>query len=1261
MRKISQFILAVLLMTALISHASAAISGQVRDTAGVGVQSTVQLLDASTKQVTASVSSDISGVYNFATVPSGNFFVRAVPVSSNYLTGETRASFSDGSSNVIVILSASIPSTARYVGINTACQLCHNNSGIGGTQFNSWKNTWHANAIHEPNPAKQGIAKEGVIGNFGQDPVLSDTANNIRNVTIDLNFDGINYTVKVGNVTYRADKVMGGFWKQRYLTKIGNSFYPLPVQWTVVTQRWVGFDLDKWFKTDGTNAPRYEPGDTPVSKNLTRNSWERRCAGCHAATGLNVSINAQGEYIAAFADMAVSCEGCHGPASEHILAGGGKARNIIIPSLLTYERASEVCGQCHNRGLAVSQPGASNFEYPYNIAQGGAYIPGLPLDDFFRNYSMKDAPAGNFWRADRDFPEEGLKQGDAIAGRAHREQWPDLKGAKHDTNSNERVSCANCHAPHGSSNRLGLVEQNRGKIVNNPTSLCLSCHQKMSPFQKNPSLIGIADGDTDHFTGIYDAMSGIGCIECHMVKTDRTAFGPDPVTKEFDQPDHTFKAIKPKFSTNGMPNSCTKCHTTGGAAARSTKWSFAEAQNVYDMTNVSVRNLSSTYVGAGFCRICHTNTTGIPQVYDGWNTTRHSSAFNRKFLPAVVNASGNDSIPSVASCRPCHTAGFGKPGGYVNFNTTPQLTNIQCENCHGAGSKHEVSANISAQVCGECHQGLRRPTITEWEQARHSKARDRFSGTDATKFTQCLDCHSGDFRLSKNKALITDATNTTKFGITCAVCHDMHSTVNPRQLRAATPTLMCAQCHFNYDNRGPDSAEPPHNFQVEMREARGGINATSIPFMAGVGCNECHMFTRGYTSVASPAITGHTFEPNTTSCKDCHVRESNQTTFGERHLALGFFKAGRTCDTCHAPGGFSAQGFIDTWKFKVNTEINNTRANITRAGNAATTSASKALFNISRFNFEVVNSSDKTRGAHNPEYALKVLEEANRVAAQVISGAVGAVQLYDANSDGIIQKTEAVKAVTDFFSGLITKQQAIDVVIAFFTGSAPSPTPTPTAVPPPATTRSFFANLSGAQEVPPTTSTAAGSGTFVLDTAANTLSFNIVFSGLSEAGAHIHGPAAAGAIAGILNPLPAGSPKTGVWNYLEVQEADILAGRTYVNIHSTTFPDGEIRGQILPTTIVEVTSSGFSPSTLTINASDTVTFVNRDTLTHWPASDVHPTHTLYPESGGCIGSKFDACRGLEQGEIFPFTFNVAGTWTYHDHLSPGFTGTIIVR
>lgn len=112
----------------------------------------------------------------------------------------------------------------------------------------------------------------------------------------------------------------------------------------------------------------------------------------------------------------------------------------------------------------------------------------------------------------------------------------------------------------------------------------------------------------------------------------------------------------------------------------------------------------------------------------------------------------------------------------------------------------------------------------------------------------------------------------------------------------------------------------------------------------------------------------------------------------------------------------------------------------------------------------------------------------------------------------------------------------------------------------------FTATIDGPQE--PTPSTAVWNGTFLMDTIANTLSVNVVDSGgpaltSPETASHIHGFAPPGTPAGILFGLPLGSPKNAVWNFPDADESKIIDGLTYVNIHTTNFPLGEIRGQIL--------------------------------------------------------------------------------------------------
>lgn len=93
---------------------------------------------------------------------------------------------------------------------------------------------------------------------------------------------------------------------------------------------------------------------------------------------------------------------------------------------------------------------------------------------------------------------------------------------------------------------------------------------------------------------------------------------------------------------------------------------------------------------------------------------------------------------------------------------------------------------------------------------------------------------------------------------------------------------------------------------------------------------------------------------------------------------------------------------------------------------------------------------------------------------------------------------------------------------------------------------------------------------------------------------------------------------------------------------------------------VIISDTGFTPRSLTIRKGDTVIWKNESSDASWPASAIHPTHKSYPTTGGCLGSTFDACRGLAPGESWSFTFNEIGDWSFHDHVNPAWNGKIIV-
>ena len=93
-----------------------------------------------------------------------------------------------------------------------------------------------------------------------------------------------------------------------------------------------------------------------------------------------------------------------------------------------------------------------------------------------------------------------------------------------------------------------------------------------------------------------------------------------------------------------------------------------------------------------------------------------------------------------------------------------------------------------------------------------------------------------------------------------------------------------------------------------------------------------------------------------------------------------------------------------------------------------------------------------------------------------------------------------------------------------------------------------------------------GTGTITLDTVSNALSWSITWSGLSGTPTlmHFHGPALSNQNAGVqIGTGVAGPPVVGNAILSAGQEADLLAGLWYLNLHTTTFTGGEIRGQVL--------------------------------------------------------------------------------------------------
>ncbi len=121
----------------------------------------------------------------------------------------------------------------------------------------------------------------------------------------------------------------------------------------------------------------------------------------------------------------------------------------------------------------------------------------------------------------------------------------------------------------------------------------------------------------------------------------------------------------------------------------------------------------------------------------------------------------------------------------------------------------------------------------------------------------------------------------------------------------------------------------------------------------------------------------------------------------------------------------------------------------------------------------------------------------------------------------------------------------------------------------PVTIRS--ASLSGGQENPPVTSTAAGRGAVFVNATTREITGGMTFSGVTPTtgGHHIHqapsgAPTANGPVIIGLTLAPDGKSATvpASTALTESQYAAFLAGELYFNVHSAANPSGEIRGRI---------------------------------------------------------------------------------------------------
>ena len=120
----------------------------------------------------------------------------------------------------------------------------------------------------------------------------------------------------------------------------------------------------------------------------------------------------------------------------------------------------------------------------------------------------------------------------------------------------------------------------------------------------------------------------------------------------------------------------------------------------------------------------------------------------------------------------------------------------------------------------------------------------------------------------------------------------------------------------------------------------------------------------------------------------------------------------------------------------------------------------------------------------------------------------------------------------------------------------------------------YTSRLDGLQENPPVSTAASATGSVVMNARRDTIKYSVTYQSLSgpATAAHFHtGPVGVNGpvVKAISGSAPASGSVAGLWTTSDVSQpltralADsMIAGKTYINFHTSTNPGGEMRGQV---------------------------------------------------------------------------------------------------
>ncbi len=368
------------------------------------------------------------------------------------------------------------------------------------------------------------------------------------------------------------------------------------------------------------------------------------------------------------------------------------------------------------------------------------------------------------------------------------------------------------------------------------------------------------------------------------------------------------------------------------------------------MASVQIR--AGTYVGVeeGGCKTCHAGKV------NEWQKTPHAS-----MLAVQLDGGSNPATSHYSeACVRCHSVGYNigvANGGFAdiqaklgwkfpslqsiqkgkgNWDAVPaelkNVSNIQCENCHGPAKEHvangaPMAVSLDEGACNVCHNGGGHHV--KGEELKYSahgekdaKAWNYPTGPD---HQDCVRCHSGAGYISFLDAPTEKASwNNSKQTPSCAVCHDPHSDANPKQLRIVGKPVevngvtkdfglsaTCTECH-NARTTAADAAKglfPHYSAAAEMLSNTGGVTYNQQV------ADSPHSMVVGTAPVADPSdkegkaklFGGDVPGP----CVVCHMwpspsdaKDPNHFKVGEHSFNVvspdGKLQYTAACQQCHA-------------------------------------------------------------------------------------------------------------------------------------------------------------------------------------------------------------------------------------------------------------------------------------------------------------------------------------------------------------------------